>query len=345
VTLAKIANASANSKLLGSGSAGSGAAYSELTLGTNLSMSSTTLNASGLVLPNTCAGRLTLTTLTPITTTDVSGATTVYFTPYLGNHVSLYTASVWTDYSFAEINIALGTLTSAKNYDVFAYDSSGVTLKIGPAWSSDTSRGTGAGTTELTLQDGIYVNANSITSGPGALAGRYLGTFRTTSTTATEDSASKRFLFNMQNRTTRSMVNATETADSWNYSTPASYRQANANTANQLDYVDGIGTVLIEAQVNAYHSASNASANPVNGIGLDSTTTNSAQNLWGNQQAGTGATSIMSASARYIGTPGLGRHFLAWLEAPRVATGTVTFYGDSGAATFVQSAILGIMVN
>jgi len=47
VTLAKIQNATANSKLLGSGAAGSGAAYSELSLGTNLSITGTTLNASG----------------------------------------------------------------------------------------------------------------------------------------------------------------------------------------------------------------------------------------------------------------------------------------------------------
>lgn len=46
VTLAKIANAAASSKLLGSGASGSGAAYAELTLGTNLSMSGTTVNAS-----------------------------------------------------------------------------------------------------------------------------------------------------------------------------------------------------------------------------------------------------------------------------------------------------------
>jgi hypothetical protein len=45
--LANLAVAVANSKLLGSGAAGAGAAYSELTLGTNLSMSGTTLNASG----------------------------------------------------------------------------------------------------------------------------------------------------------------------------------------------------------------------------------------------------------------------------------------------------------
>lgn len=47
VTLAKIQNASANSVLLGSGAAGLGAAYSELTLGTNLSITGTTLNAAG----------------------------------------------------------------------------------------------------------------------------------------------------------------------------------------------------------------------------------------------------------------------------------------------------------
>lgn len=47
VTLAKIANASANSKLLGSGSAGSGSPYAELSLGAGLSMSGTTLSATG----------------------------------------------------------------------------------------------------------------------------------------------------------------------------------------------------------------------------------------------------------------------------------------------------------
>lgn len=47
VTLAKIQNAGANSVLLGSGASGSGADYSEITLGTNLSMSGSVLNAAG----------------------------------------------------------------------------------------------------------------------------------------------------------------------------------------------------------------------------------------------------------------------------------------------------------
>lgn len=46
VTLAKIANAAASSKLLGSGASGSGAPYAELSLGTNITMSGTTVNVS-----------------------------------------------------------------------------------------------------------------------------------------------------------------------------------------------------------------------------------------------------------------------------------------------------------
>lgn len=46
VTLAKMQNAIANSKILGSGAAGAGTDYVEITLGSNLTMSGTTLNAA-----------------------------------------------------------------------------------------------------------------------------------------------------------------------------------------------------------------------------------------------------------------------------------------------------------
>jgi hypothetical protein len=47
VTLAKIADAAANSKLLGSGAAGVGAPYEEIALGSGLAMTGTTLSATG----------------------------------------------------------------------------------------------------------------------------------------------------------------------------------------------------------------------------------------------------------------------------------------------------------
>lgn len=46
ITLAKIANAAANDKVLGSGNSGSGNPYTEITLGTGLSMSGTTLSST-----------------------------------------------------------------------------------------------------------------------------------------------------------------------------------------------------------------------------------------------------------------------------------------------------------
>jgi len=52
VTLAKIANAAANSKLLGAGAAGSGSPYAEITLGTGLTMTGTTLSADAGTLVN-----------------------------------------------------------------------------------------------------------------------------------------------------------------------------------------------------------------------------------------------------------------------------------------------------
>lgn len=47
VSLSKIANAAANDKLLGSGDSGSGSPYAEITLGSGLTMTGTTLSSSG----------------------------------------------------------------------------------------------------------------------------------------------------------------------------------------------------------------------------------------------------------------------------------------------------------
>jgi len=54
-----------------------------------------------------CNGRLTLTTVTPVTTADVTAATTVYFTPYLGDYIALYDGSNWVIRNFTEIHIDL----------------------------------------------------------------------------------------------------------------------------------------------------------------------------------------------------------------------------------------------
>lgn len=133
-------------------------------------------------------GRLTLTSGTPVTTSDVTGATNIYYTPYVSNVISLWTGYRWQPIEFSEYTLALGTLTSGKPYDVFAYLNSGALACEVLVWTDDTTRATA-----ITIQDGRYCKS-------GAKDRLYLGTFYTTATTTTEDSAEKRYLFNGYNR-------------------------------------------------------------------------------------------------------------------------------------------------
>ena len=59
-------------------------------------------------------GRLSLTSGTAITTSDVSSQTTLYYTPYNGNRIELYDGSAWSSLTFTERSI-LGTVTTNGN--------------------------------------------------------------------------------------------------------------------------------------------------------------------------------------------------------------------------------------
>jgi len=156
-----------------------------------------------------CDGRLTLESGVAISITDQIDKDTIFFTPYNGNAIGLYNGSNWELLHFSETSLSLGTLTSNTNYDVFAYNNSGTLgLEIGPAWTDDTTR-----STNIVLQDGVYVKASDPTR-------RYLGTFRTTSTTTTEDSETRRFLWNMYNRTRKNLTMIKTTA-TYTYTTIA----------------------------------------------------------------------------------------------------------------------------
>lgn len=287
-------------------------------------------------LHHLCQGRLTLTSGTAVTTADVTGATSIYFTPYNGDQIAVFDGTRWQLYAFTEATIALGTLANATNYDIFAWDNAGtLSYKIGPAWTSATARGSGAGTTELALQNGVYVNNVAITSGPGAKAGRYLGSFRTTSTTTTEDSmggvttqvGGKRFLWNAQQRVRRPLL-VLDTADSWAYGTNT-WRVQNGATApnNCVEVLAGLAQGAVEAENRGVvYVASNVSAAAMVGIGLNSSSAPSGLVQPVYYAAATPLYSPISAG--YRGMLPLGYSYLARLE--KGADGTSTFRGDDG---------------
>lgn len=258
-------------------------------------------------------GRLTLTTATPITTSDVTAATTLYYTPYQGSSIALYTGSVWAVSTLSEISIAVPATTN-QMYDVFVYSNSGtLTLEL-TAWTNDTTRATA-----LTLQNGVLVKS-------GATTRRYVGSIRTTSVSGQlEDSKKYRGVWNYYNRVGKSL-RANDATASWTYATPT-WRAANSNTTLGTARV-GLVVGVSEDSVNAtYQSAgiSGGGAEGMMGIGINSTTTDSSTS-----SGASGQTSVTSSQADYDDFLAIGFNYIQALE---YATGaTMTFYGVKNTA-------------
>lgn len=274
-----------------------------------------------------CDGRITLTSGTAVTTSDVTAATTVYFTPFKGNRCALYNGTTWSITSFSQVSLSLGSDTANTNYDLFLYLSSGTPTLERVAWSTDLVRAVG-----VTLQDGVYVKATDTSR-------RYLGTYRTTGSAGqTEDSAAKRFVWNYRHRVLRTL-RVTEATDSWTYTTSA-FRQVNNSTANQVALVVGMSEVAVNLR--AVGLATNGAATPSvsTGIGEDSTTTAVSGLL---MQAGTAqSTVVASPNAQVVRFVVAGYHYYAWLESS-VAAGTTTWYGDSGTPSTIQTGLTGFI--
>lgn len=279
-----------------------------------------------LINLQTVGFRLSLTNNVAVTTSDVTGATTIYLVPYgnnsftntNGGQIALYYDSTWQIYQSTGVSVGLGTITSGKNYDIFAYYSgSAITLEL-LAWTDDTNRAT-----NLALLDGVLIKS-------GDSSRRYLGTMRTTSTTQTEDSVSKRFLWNMYNRRPRPMV-LTDTGTSFNYSA-ASWQQWRATASWQLAYVAGLNEDVVDASAYATTGSTVASAFAV-GVGLGSTTVNSAQELGGNVSAANWA---VGHCCRYRGLPGIGYRYLVWLQIG-FSSGVQTWYTSNAGAYYNTS--------
>lgn len=270
-------------------------------------------------------GRLTLTTGTPVTSSDVTGAGTLYYTPYLGDTIGLYTGSLWTPYVFSELSIALSGGTASKPHDVFLdYNGGSPQLSL-TAWTDDTNRATA-----LTTQDGVYVLT-------GDTQKRYLGTIYINGSNQCADAYATRHVWNVANRVLRPL-RVVDTTDSWTYTT-ATFRQANASSANQVEVVCGIAGGGIELSVNAHANNSSVNIQMTAAIGEDSTSATATGCLIGRLD-NTNTSSVEQITSTLRTTPGIGRHYYAWLEYSQ-ASGTTTWYGDAG-ATNVQSGLAGM---
>lgn len=287
------------------------------------------------------SGRLTLASGTPVMTSDQTAKTTIYFTPYNGNLIPIYDGTRMVLTEFAELSQATtdatkspAAVTTNSNYDLFVWNDSGtIRCTRGPAWSSDTARGTGAGTTELEMVKGVYLNKVAITNGPAANRGTYVGTVRSNGSSQIDwklggkaAGGSEAFLgvWNMYNRV-RVSWNVQDDTTSWTYQS-TTWRAMASSSSNRATFVRG----LDEDSVSAHHNnwmVSTVSDNPVNGLGLDSTSA-----LAANASPGVVAAGGISGLgiAKYEGLPGLGLHYLQCIEKCSGVVAPCTFYGDGG---------------
>lgn len=202
-------------------------------------------------------GRLTLESGVPVSTTDQTAKTTIYYTPYVHNVCSLWDGARWVPTVFAETSLALGTLTSGKPYDVFAYLSSGALTLESLVWTNDTTRATA-----VTLQDGRYCKSGDKTR-------LLLGTFYTSSTTTTADSASTRYLCNAYNTVVRPVTISNSTSHTY---TTATVREWNNSSSKAYFLQSLVSDAVVVGFVGTMTAAGAAG---YVGLGFNSTSTES----------------------------------------------------------------------
>ena len=298
---------------------------------------------AAMVVPQ---GRVTLTSGTPVMTADVTGATTIYYAEYIGRKAFAFTITG------GQVSMGLDAVTphvaSGSVYDIFLIDdgTGGGRPVIGPAWTSTTARGTGAGTTELARDSatGFWVNANSITNAWGGASGTtnygpiaagaawYISSFYATANGQTSmqmapaaaAGGSNAFmaLYNAYNRVT-TISRSRDNTTTWTYAT-ATWRAANASNSNRVTYLDGLGQSQAKGRYSLTAQAGDTSAAAIIGVNFDSTsaTPGGATSRWGTgagtQQGPTGiAENELTA---------LGLHYAQAMENA-IAGHTSTFVG------------------
>lgn len=269
----------------------------------------------------------------PVLTSDAIASTSVFYTPFVGNLIPIFNSSSFAAQTFTQLSLPL-TASQAANalYDVFVFNNSGVlTLVTGPAWSSSvagsSSRGTGAGTTQIQRLNGLWVNQVQITGRNNATTytiaanlATYLGTILISSSagqvtcTVTYGASRQWGVWNAYNRrkiTTKSGA-AGSTPNQW-------AAGVTTNTIAGLAEEEYLATVLATMT-----GSTSASTNFSVGVGLNSTSALSGTSgEFSNPNVGA-ATLVAAPTAQYTSVPLLGLQTFNGLANAANAVATIS---------------------
>jgi hypothetical protein len=315
----------------------------------------------GSGLPQASQGRITTITGTPVLSTIQAGQTTVFFTPYNGNRVLLWTGSDFAAVVFTEMSQTLADATKSPaatvanaNYDMFVWNDAGVTrCTRGPAWASTIARAAGGG---LTRVKGIWTNTTNIVNGPLAGFGTHVGTIHTSAANSVDfqiggggtsgGDSSRIGLWNTYNRI-RCTIKNIDIGDTWTYATPLVYRVKDNSAPNGITFVIGIAEDMVEA-INTAIGTANAGGALECSIGLDGVVPfggagdGNISNATGARMptAGFATNRADTIVSEYRGYPGIGFHTLFPLETGQVGG---TWVGDDGASIVLSTFLVTIM--
>jgi hypothetical protein len=274
-------------------------------------------------------GRLTFLTGVPVQTATTSGATSHFYTPYIGQQVPIWDG---TRFNCVDTGGEL-TQTAADNtkspaavannscYDVFVWSDSGtIRATRGKVWTNVTTRADA-----LIRKNGILVNNVSVTNGPAQFLGTYVGT-ECSNGSATFDwiigaaasggTAASLNVWNEYNRVEVATI-VTDSGAGYTYGT-VTIRQARASAGNQITFVSGNSEDGVEAFYTTNNVTSATAGDGVDiGIGLDSTTTFSGTRVRFNPPTSNAATIGLGGSWALI--PQTGRHTISANEQATAA--------------------------
>jgi hypothetical protein len=305
----------------------------------------TTLTASLQNLVSTPQGRLCLVTATPVPAADVSAGSAVYYTPYIGNQIPIYDGSQFNLETFAELTLTMNANHLANQiYDVFVWLESGVvTIGTGPAWNTATAgsgaRGTGAGTTQISRQGGIWVNTVEITARNGATTytvaankGTFVGSIIMDGTNAqisqhvTTGQSRKPGPSNAYNRKRRRLLVSDSTA-TWNYNS-LTVRASNGDSNNKATILRCLPEDNVDCtfQQFVYLATQNQIGQYNIGVGVNSTTAFAGTVgvfYLNNQDAADAVVAGGTVTARHTVIPGIGIDNIQCLESLGSTAGTL----------------------
>lgn len=283
-------------------------------------------------------GRLTLTSNKPVMTADVTGATSVYYTPYAAPFVPIYSAAGWGEFGFSQLTMTLNATyqTSGNIYDLFLFNNSGtIAICAGPAWLNTSTR---SATISL-YSGGVWVNTVALTSNCyngataysiAAVSGTYIGSVYMTANgqtamqfkpaAASGGSANILGLYNAYNRVPILSQEKDSTA-SWTYGT-STWRESDASAGNRITWLDGLQQSFIDA---TFMQSIVGSATSTTDVGLNLNATTGAPLTY----VSTFATFSGTATDTEIFYPQLGLNYLQGMEINASGSGTSTFLGGN----------------